>query len=191
MEHLLSATALLFSIYTNISDELSSHQQTNYQLLNREIVQKTNILPNLVNVERRVRDELLCLSLNIYHEARGSIQDDMVAVGHVTMNRVKQRFWPSSVCEVVWQQKKVGDRRVSKFSWISTIRNPFPKEQKAWERCQKLAYLVYYGLIEDPTTGATHYHSLKVNPYWSKTGVNKKKIGSHVFMQLRNYLRQT
>ena len=45
-------------------------------------------------------EELYCLSLNAYHEARGVNFDEMLAVSQVVMNRVDRSAY-GSVCEVI------------------------------------------------------------------------------------------
>ena len=49
---------------------------------------------------RRLED-LRCLAENIYHEARGEPLAGQYAVAEVTMNRVRSREFPNSVCAVV------------------------------------------------------------------------------------------
>ena len=46
---------------------------------------------------------VMCLALNIYHEARNQEVDGMYAVADVVMNRVEDYRYPSSVCGVVKQ----------------------------------------------------------------------------------------
>ena len=48
-------------------------------------------------------DEVNCLALNIYHEARNQPFMGKLAVGFVTLNRVKSKEFPNTVCGVVKQ----------------------------------------------------------------------------------------
>jgi len=50
-----------------------------------------------------------CLAKNIYFEARGENIKGQLAVGLVTINRMKDERWPDDVCGVVYQNKQ--------FSW--------------------------------------------------------------------------
>ena len=59
-----------------------------------------------------IADEVTCLAQNIYWEARNQSIQGMYAVADVTLNRVKDKRWPSTVCEVVKQR-----RRSRQFSW--------------------------------------------------------------------------
>ena len=55
-----------------------------------------------------IADEVKCLAQNIYWEARNQSIQGMYAVADVTLNRVKDKRWPSTVCEVVKQRKNAG-----------------------------------------------------------------------------------
>ena len=46
---------------------------------------------------------LVCLALNVYHEAKNQSFLGQVAVAQVVMNRVKDKRYPNTVCEVVKQ----------------------------------------------------------------------------------------
>ncbi|MBE9552130.1 MAG: cell wall hydrolase, partial [Proteobacteria bacterium] len=50
-----------------------------------------------------INNELECLSLNVYFEARGEPREGQVAVAHVVMNRVADDRFPGGVCAVVHQ----------------------------------------------------------------------------------------
>ena len=46
---------------------------------------------------------VMCLALNVYHEAKNQDVNGMFAVADVVMNRVEDHRYPNSVCEVVKQ----------------------------------------------------------------------------------------
>lgn len=114
-----------------------------------------------------------CLAMNIYHEARGEVIEGQIAVGHVTLNRVKHEKFPDTICDVVYQKKQ--------FSWTFTIKDITPNEEAAWNRAQVIARDVMIGNTVDPTDGATFYHANYVNPYWITHMEVSKIIGLHVF----------
>lgn len=114
-----------------------------------------------------------CLSMNIYHEARGERMEGQIAVAHVTVNRVNHDNWPEDICEVVYQSKQ--------FSWTHLIKDPTPKEKRAWKEAQIIARDVMIGNTEDPTMGAVFYHANYVNPDWAKQMELSKVIGRHLF----------
>lgn len=74
-----------------------------------------------------------CLAMTIYREARGEGTRGMAAVGYVVMNRVKHKYFPGTVCEVVLQARTFrSGRRVCQFSWVCG---------KAAKRINRKAYL--------------------------------------------------
>ena len=73
------------------------------------------ILSTLTSAQSEFYDnkQLLCIAQNIYWEARNQPFRGMVAVGQVTMNRVKDKRFPDTPCEVVEQGP-------TKPSWIQS-----------------------------------------------------------------------
>ena len=111
---------------------------------------------------------ILCLALNIYHEARGEPIPGQIAVALVTLNRAKRQ--KEKICPVVYKPWQ--------FSW--TIHDALPiKERDSWYRSVRIASFAwkYY----DFTGGATHYHNETVNPTWADKLTYLGKIGNHHF----------
>ena len=123
--------------------------------------------------------EIGCLALTIYHEARGESQRGKLAVGHVVMNRTRSVLFPASVCDVVRQGRQQRGR--CQFSWWCDGRSDRPKDQAALRQSLRLAEEIYYGCTRDPTAGALWYHSTVVKPSWSKSFGRGKRIARHVF----------
>ena len=46
---------------------------------------------------------VVCLALNVYHEAKNQPFEGQVAVAQVVLNRVKDERFPNTICEVVEQ----------------------------------------------------------------------------------------
>ena len=135
------------------------------------------------------RDEISCLALNIYHEARGEPDEGKLAVGHVVMNRVMSSRFPSTVCDVVRQGGEVRRYRCQ-FSWWCDGRSDKPRNKQDWQNSSEFALAVYWSQTEDPTEGALWYHADYVNPKWRNDFVQGPKIGRHIFYQqhpARNY----
>lgn len=125
-------------------------------------------------------NELRCLALNIYFEARSESAQGQYAVGHVVMNRVAHQRFPNTICAVV---KQGGEKRLNRcqFSWWCDGRSDKPINRKAWLISMARAFEVYLGQVQDPTYGALWYHADYVNPKWSKTLTMVTKIGQHLF----------
>jgi N-acetylmuramoyl-L-alanine amidase len=131
---------------------------------------------------RAVRQELACLSLNVYFEARGEPEAGQYAVAEVTMNRKASARYPDSVCAVV-QQKNWDAQRwrfVGAFSWTELGALPAPSGED-WERARKVAQDVYYGRRALQLQGAMYYHAISIKPAWAKEKKLVARIGRHAF----------
>ena len=134
-------------------------------------------------------EELECLSLALYHEARGEPDLGKIAVGHVVMNRVVDERFPDSVCGVVKQGGHAELHRCQ-FSFWCDGASDTPNEAQAWERAEAIARAIYWGYSQDPTEGAINYHADYVNPNWGKSLVRGPKIGRHIFYHPADGLRR-
>ena len=133
-----------------------------------------------------IRDSI-CLALNTYHEAKNQSMIGQIATAQVVMNRVADKRYPNTVCEVVKQGPKykgsnIPVRHRCQFSWYCDGKDDMPKNEKAWKKAQDYAYLVLYNRISiDITEGATHYHATYVKPSWAKTKTRTTRIEKHIF----------
>jgi spore germination cell wall hydrolase CwlJ-like protein len=125
---------------------------------------------------------LACLSLNIYHEARGEPDTGQLAVAYVTLNRARSRNM--DVCDVVVEPYQ--------FSWTTggvmmrakgwtLMPHRVPKEPEALQKAVQIAELAMSGRVEDPTRGALFYHADYVWPHWRTSMTLIGAIGQHVF----------
>lgn len=124
------------------------------------------------------KNELECLALNIYHEARDQNLQGRLSVALVALNRAhsKESRWPSNVCDVIKQgsyRSGIVSRNMCQFSWYCDGKSDRPRDWKTWNRSQREAYwayiMHYYGF--DITNGATNYYSTKYisnEPPWTK-----------------------
>ena len=134
----------------------------------------------------------ICLALNTYHEAKNQSMVGQIATAQVVMNRVEDKRFPNTVCEVVkqgptrpsWEdpEKEYPIKHRCQFSWYCDGKSDVPKNEKAWRKAQDVAFLVYYNKIQiDVTEGATHYHATYVKPAWAKTKKRTTRIEKHIF----------
>lgn len=139
-------------------------------------------LLSTVHANKIEQQNLGCLALNIYFEARGEPEAGRYAVAEVTMNRVASRRYPSTVCGVVYEKNwdTLRHRYVSAFSWTEFKSRPEPTGAE-WTRAQEIAADVYYGQHEPRLAGATHYHADRITPSWSRHQTPVARIGNHVF----------
>ncbi len=128
----------------------------------------------------KTNDELTCLALNVYHEARGEDHEGMRAVAHVTVNRFRSKRFPNTVCGVVRQgaQRRGGS---CQFSWWCDGKSDHPRDRDAWGVAQHVAYDVFMGADEDLTKGSLWYHTHWTRPVWRTRLVKFASIGDHVF----------
>jgi len=121
--------------------------------------------------------DLVCLAMNIYHEGRGESARGQAAIAAVTMNRLRSPRYPNSVCQVVWQRKQ--------FSWtLLHSRHHVIDDAQAWRRAMNIAELFLGGARLALVSEATHYHTVDVQPFWSKNIPALVMIGKHVFYAL-------
>ena len=123
---------------------------------------------------------LMCLALNVYHEARSEPLQGQAAVAHVVLNRVASGRWPDDVCSVIHQGYEKG-RFKCQFTWYCDGKPDEPTEILAWAKSVLVANQVLTGIVPDVTNGATHYHARYVNPYWSASLSKTVTYGSHLF----------
>lgn len=127
---------------------------------------------------------IMCMALNIYHEARNESTVGQMAVAQVVMNRVVDDRFPDNVCDVITQGVYVGGRIVKHkcaFSWYCDGLPDDPRNMKAFTRSQEVAAMVLEGWTGTFFDGATHYHADYVNPDWAKYKTRIVKIDTHIF----------
>ena len=123
-------------------------------------------------------DEVKCLAKNIYFEARNQSIQGMYAVADVTLNRVKDSRWPSTVCEVVKQQK----RGVCQFSWYCDGLSDEPRTIAVFNLSKMIAYVRLMNKDSPVLPNNVYwYHNNKVAPYWANAYSHEVTIGDHLF----------
>ena len=117
-----------------------------------------------------LKEALLCLALNIYHEANTEPLAGKYAVGYVTLNRASSGIYPDNVCSVVYQS--------GQFSWTIKPKKPYGA---GWEQAKEIASNLLYSTPSDPTNGALYFHNKEVRPKWSYRLQKTAVIGNHTF----------
>lgn len=142
---------------------------------NNNTIEVPNLVGAIKNRNDSVAQQITCLALNVYHEARSSSQKDQASTAHVVLNRRAMRNYSDTVCGVIWEARQ--------FSWTHDGMSDVPREKNAWLIAQRIAYLVYTENMDDFTSGATHYyaHAL-VKPRWAY-GMHKQIIGKHTYLK--------
>ena len=131
-----------------------------------------------------------CLAQNIYFEAGNQPFSGKVAVANVTMNRVDDLQFPNEICDVVYQTKEwktswtgeqIPARGQCQFSWFCDGKSDEPLDTDTFYESYIVASDVLMGKYPDITEGATHYHSIMVEPYWAETLNETVQIQHHIF----------
>ena len=166
MQKVLFALALVFAIVA-----------LQYNTSRNEPVKVSLNLPQYEELTKDQKTEVDCLTQNIYREAGIESESGMIAVGLVTMNRVKAPGFPETVCKVVKQKTN----RTCQFSWTCIKKLP-SIDQRIYSYSRSLAIRVFFNhrIIDDTTFGALFYHADYVRPRWTKLEVTTK-IGRHIF----------
>ena len=144
----------------------------------------------------------VCLALNVYHEARDQGTAGLFGVTAVVLNRVNDKRFPNTICEVVkqgptresWktlQHKNLPDkkreyypiRHKCQFSWWCDGKSDTPYNEKKYKEILDLSEAILYNELPfvDITDGALFYHADYVNPSWAKTKQRTTEIDDHIF----------
>jgi spore germination cell wall hydrolase CwlJ-like protein len=126
-----------------------------------------------------------CLSLALYHEARGEPAQGQFAVGRVILNRAASRYYPGTICGVVYQNAERLNR--CQFSFACDGKPDQAGNMDAWQAAVAMAERLMCRdicggvAISADLIRSTHYHATYVRPSWSKKLQRTGQIGGHVF----------
>ena len=118
--------------------------------------------------------DLKCLAQNIFFEAGTESMLGKIAVGQVTINRVKIGHWGETICEVV--------NAKNQFSWTNRDNLSIDRESKNY----KDSFLAAKKVLQERKRlrilrSALFYHADYVQPNWADRSQRVGKIGAHVF----------
>ena len=133
--------------------------------------------------------EIECMAKNIYFEAAVESTAGQLAVAQVTLNRVKSKHYPNTVCEVVYEGPKDANgfpkRDRCQFSWYCDGMGDNPRAGRGWSSSQSIAKWFYdhQDRLMDITDGATHYHAdwMEKYPKWAHKYRKNVRIDDHIF----------
>ena len=136
--------------------------------------------------------QVKCLAMNMYHEARGQGTAGQLAVSAVVLNRVNDKRFPDTICEVIKQGptkeswKKNGRyypiKHRCQFSWYCDGKHDTPTDSETWMDSIVLAYRLLHFDDMDITEGSLWYHANYIDePYWSSELTPTVIINNHIF----------
>ena len=133
------------------------------------------------------QDDIVCLAKNIYWEARNESTAGKLAVAWTVLNRVVDKKFPNSICEVIEQGVLHGNglpkRDMCQFSWYCDGRADTVTNLPVWRDSYRLASYVTTGRdhLVDITDGSLWYHANYVLPRWAKNKRKTATIDTHIF----------
>tara|TARA_R110000851_G_scaffold17372_1_gene55174 strand:+ start:495 stop:1067 length:573 start_codon:yes stop_codon:yes gene_type:complete len=131
-----------------------------------------------------------CLAEAIYFEGGNQTIDGMTAIGQVIMNRVENKHFPDSICDVVHQGPRNGGPVTlhrCQFSYFCDGKgdtfplNDTPGEVKSAKNAWAVAGRIMAGTEIDTTFGSDHYHANYATPPWSKVYSHVATVDAHLF----------
>ena len=124
------------------------------------------------------KSDLYWMAMNIYHEAGNQPLIGKIAVGVVTLNRLKDKRYPKNIRDVVTEPFQ--------FSWYNTKHaNTPPANNSRWRESYEVAKLLLTKAIGSDIIklleGATHFHAIDVKPAWINKVHRIAQIEGHIF----------
>lgn len=120
------------------------------------------------------------LARTLYGEARGESVRGKEAVACVIMNRTRRASWwgktVAEVCRHPWQFScwNEADPNRAKIMRVDD-------SDRVFRICVRIARRAIAGVLDDPTKGATHYHTRTILPNWARALSPSAEIGNHLF----------
>ena len=162
------------------------YDSTNYNRPHRELLDSFYLItPTIAKSNREVLEldrkpilynsrDLKCLAQNIFFEAGTESMLGKIAVGQVTVNRVKIGHWGETVCEVV--------NAKDQFSWTNRDDISIDRDSRNYKDSLVAAKKV---LQERKRLrilrSALFYHADYVRPNWADKNQKVVKIEKHIF----------
>ena len=144
------------------------------------------------------KKQISCLQKNVYFEAAVESTAGKLAVAHVTYNRVKNKYFPNSFCEVIFQGKHHPSghpkRDRCQFSWYCDGKHDVPYPGPTWKNTKELVKWFYDNKdnIKDITDGALYYHADYIDaPRWAVSEKTQKtvQIDTHIFYARKEFMK--
>jgi spore germination cell wall hydrolase CwlJ-like protein len=123
----------------------------------------SSVIPPIRQESSLRHDQILCLALAMYHEARGESEAERLAVAEVVYNRAVHT--DATICGTVWADNG------SQFQWVKSSDTIVPRELAVWQAVQFSALRFARHRPADSTHGATNfYNPLLCSPNWAQEG---------------------
>jgi spore germination cell wall hydrolase CwlJ-like protein len=133
------------------------------------------------------KTDFQCMIANLYFEARGEGIEGMKAVAKVTMNRVKSKRYPSTICAVIFQRKQFSWTHQQKWKTIDKIMQGKVEKLRGKDlQAYKNAVIIASAAVNNKLhirklEGSMFYHANYVSPKWARKMQKVAIVGTHVF----------
>ena len=120
-----------------------------------------------------------CLAAAVYYEAGSQGSEGQAAVAQVVLNRVRNSYFPNTICGVVFE----GSTRATGCQFSFTCDGSLRRRPNAdgWRQASAVASRALEGYVAADVGEATHFHTIWVSPYWRSKVVKLTRIGAHIF----------
>lgn len=139
------------------------------------------ISDSVLSPKNSSKSDLYWMAMNIYYEAGSEPLIGKIAVGAVTLNRVRDIRFSKNIRDVVTESQQ--------FSWYnSKIANTPPSNNKRWKESYEVAKMLLTKTVGSDIIklleGATHFHATNIKPSWTGRVTKVAQIEGHIFYRL-------
>jgi len=161
--------------YHLVSDRISNVEEQIAELRDDVQVIKQAVLAHRSVHLRYTEQDVECLARNIYWEAGVEPMVGKIAVGTITLNRVRTKYWGTHICDVVYSKKQFSWTKERRRAWVAL-------KGKAWADSKAAAEAVLkQGIVVKQLDKALFYHADYVDPAWRDRQHQVLKVGKHIF----------
>ena len=166
--------------FLNFQSTKADYQEKRLEMLS--FVEETNTFEH---------NEIQCMALNLYHEARNESLAGQMAVNHVVLNRRDSDLFPNTVCDVVLESREYHRdgtpvKNRCQFSWYCDGMPDTVKNRKVYDEIVELSRNMYYNYNQmvDVTEGSLFYHAIYIKPpRWAQEKYKVVTIDNHIFYE--------
>lgn len=124
--------------------------------------------------------DVVCLAKVIYYEARDEKLPGKLAVANVTLNRLNDPEFKTTICDVVYQRSKT----VCQYSWTCWEKGKNPPNNAEWNDSIALSIRILTDLHhKDNTNGSLYFKHKNLRNTRNKSNII---IGNHVFYRTKS-----
>lgn len=171
----IGTTVFLANVAYNLVNQSISSVEEQVAEIREDVKEIKQVVLDRAPIKiKYTKNDVECLARNIYWEAGVEDMTGKIAVGNVTVNRVKTRYWGTHICDVVYAKNQFSWTKVKRRAWIAL-------KGKAWTDSKAAAEAVINGLAVKQLNTALYYHADYVAPNWRDHDKRVMKIGRHIF----------